>query len=203
MSDLHNILEDFGAQPMAVSAQGPATGVSEADLEGQKLESFEKGYRAGWDDAVKAQSDDRTRIDSGFGQHLQDLSFTYQEAYGHVMAAVSPLLQDVVDKLLPEIARASLGLHILEQLEAHAQQIGREEVQIAVNPTRIEAVNALIGEDLAFPVRVVEDDTLGEDQADLRFGGHEKQLDLGELTTSVTEAIEGFAHENQRKRAHG
>ena len=68
-----------------------------------QLDAFEEGYRAGWDDAIKAQSDDRTRI-SEFAQNLQDLSFTYHEAYSHAINAMTPLLEDIVRSVLPKIA---------------------------------------------------------------------------------------------------
>jgi hypothetical protein len=204
MSDLHEFLEDFGLllQPAATpQASGP--GISEVDLEGQKLESFEKGYRAGWDDAVAAQSDEATRISSAFGQHLQDLSFTYHEAYGQVMSAVTPLLTELVETLLPEVARATLGQHIAEQLKKRANEIGQLEVEVAVAPTRLEAVAPLLEGNFGFPLRLVSDDTLAEEQADIRFGDQERQIDLGDLITSVSEAVQGFAHDNERIRNHG
>lgn len=207
MSGLAALLEDFGSAP-APSRAKPAPepvqpAFSEADLEGKKLEAFEKGYRAGWDDAVKAQSDDRTRISSAFGQHLQDLSFTYHEAYTQVMNAVTPLLDDVVGTLLPEIARATLGHHIVEQLQAMSREIGRMEVVVAVAPGKIDAVTPLLDHDFGFPIQLIPDDTLAEEQADIRFGQTERQIDLGDLIASVAEAVEGFAHDNRRKMNHG
>ncbi|WP_425071610.1 ABC transporter ATP-binding protein [Sagittula sp. S175] len=204
MSALQDLLEDFGSQESQAKATrvaGPS--ISESELEGQKLEAFEKGYRAGWDDAVKAHSDDRSHISSTFGQHLQDLGFTYHEAYGNVMNAVTPLLAEMVRALLPELARATLGHHIAEQLEKLSAEIGQVEVEIAVAPGKIAAIEPLLDGDYGFPVRVVGDDTLAEEQADIRFGSHERQIDLGDLIASVTDAVEGFAHDNQRKMTHG
>lgn len=209
MSALQDLLEDFGGaspartrqtRPEAAPAEPP---FSEADLEGKKLEAFEKGYRAGWDDAVKAQSDDRTRISSAFGQHLQDLSFTYHEAYTQVMNAVTPLLNEMVSALMPAIARDTLGHHVVEQLQAMSREIGQMAVVIAVAPTRVEAVEALLKGDFGFPIQLVPDDTLAEEQADIRFGDTERQIDLSDLIASVAEAVEGFAHDNRRKMTHG
>ena len=203
MTALHDLLEDFGASlPTLVPAQ-PGSSISESELEGQKLESFEKGYRAGWDDAIKAQSDEKDRISSSFGQHLKDLSFTYHEAHAQVMNAVTPLLNEMANVVLPEVARAALGQHVAEQLEKLGQEIAGVEVEIAVAPARTEAVAPLLEDDYGFPIRLVADDTLEEEQADIRFGQHERQIDLGDLIASVTEAVEGFAHDNQRNLKHG
>ncbi|GGF66869.1 ABC transporter ATP-binding protein [Mameliella alba] len=207
MSALAELLEDFGAK---AKAAGPAAQpepseprITEAEIEGQKLEAFEKGYRAGWDDAVKAQSDDRTRISSAFGQHLQDLSFTYHEAYTQVMNAVTPLLDEMVRSLLPEMARQTLGHHIVQQLQAMSLEIGRMDVVIAVHPDRVEAVEPLLEQDFGFPICLTPDDSLAEEQADIRFGATERQIDLSDLAASLAEAVAGFAHDNQRKMRHG
>lgn len=207
MTGVADLLEDFGSAPPlrapALRPEPAAAAFSEADLEGKKLEAFEKGYRAGWDDAVKAQSDDRTRISSAFGQHLQDLSFTYHEAYTQVMNAVTPLLNEMVNALMPAVAREMLGHHVVEQLQAMSRDIGQMEVVIAVSPDRVEAIAPLLEKDFGFPIQLVPDDTLAEEQADIRFGGTERQIDLSDLIASVAEAVEGFAHDNRRKMTHG
>ncbi|MGH1412581.1 MAG: ABC transporter ATP-binding protein [Pelagimonas sp.] len=202
MSALHQFLDDF-SQVVQPTIETEAPSFSESDLEGQKLEAFENGYRAGWDDAVKAQSDDRSRISSAFGQHLQDLSFTYHEAYSQVMNAMTPLLDEMVAALLPEIARATLGHHIVEQLQSMAQEIGSLEVVVAVSPSNTEMVAPLLEGEFSFPIQLVEDDTLANEQADIRLGQTEKQIDLGDLIASVSEAVDGFAHDNRRKLANG
>lgn len=203
MSLLASLLEDFGSPGSGGAVEPEAPRIGEAEIEGAKLEAFEKGYKAGWDDAVKAQSDDRTRISSAFGQHLQDLSFTYHEAYSQVMSAVAPILNEMAGTVLPQIARATLSQHIADQLDALTQEIGALDVVIAVAPARVEAVQGLLQQDFGFPITLAADATLNEDQADIRFGETERQIDLGELIASVTEAVEGFTHDNQRKIAHG
>lgn len=202
MTALQDLLDDF-SEISVPAAQAASPTFNEADLEGQKLEAFENGYRAGWDDAVKAQSDDRSRISSAFGQHLQDLSFTYHEAYSQVMNAMAPLLDEMVAALLPEMARATLGHHIVEQLQGMAQEIGALEVVVAVSPANVEAVSPLLEGEFSFPIQLVEDDTLADEQADIRLGQTEKQIDLGDLIASVSEAVDGFAHDNRRKLANG
>lgn len=70
-------------------------------------------------------------------------------------------------------------------------------------PGRRDAVAPLIEGDLAFPVAIVEDDTLGADQADIRFGETERQIDLGDMLTAFTAMVEGFSDENGRKIVNG
>lgn len=202
MNPLTQIFEDFGEQK-SVQPAASDTAFNEADLEGQKLEAFESGFKAGWDDAIKAQTTESAQMSSALSQHLQDLSFTYHEASNQMLDAVSPLLNEMVSVLLPEMARATIGLHIVEKLKEMAKEIGSVEVRIAVSSEHVAVVNELLAEDFSFPVSVVEDDTLASEQADIRFGSTEKQIDLGDLVASVTEAVAGFAHDNRRKLANG
>ena len=204
MSQLSQLFEDFGemtARPDPVSDTGAA--MNEVDLEGVRLDAFEKGYRAGWDDAIKAQSEDRDRISNTLGQHLQDLSFTYHEACSHVINAMTPLLNEMVEVVLPSMTRASVHAHIVEQLQKIAKDVGSMDVVIAVSPANYEAVEPLLDRDFGFPIQLMEDPELAEEQADIRFGQTEKQIDLGDLLTSLKEAVEGFTHENRRKIANG
>ncbi|MFZ5964338.1 ABC transporter ATP-binding protein [Thalassococcus sp. BH17M4-6] len=199
---LRDLLEDFGQSTPPATAPGGAP-LNDVDLEGIKLESFEDGYKAGWDDAIRAQSDDRTRIASDFAQNLQDLSFTYHEAYSHVLAAMTPLLDDMVHALLPALARDALGLHIVEQLHAQSRAIGNLSVEIVVAPENRDAVSALLTRDFGFPLSVVESDTIGEGQADIRFGAVEQQVDLTSVLNGINEAVTAFTFDNARKTAHG
>ena len=117
--------------------------------------------------------------------------------------AMTPLLEEITGVLLPGMARAALGEHVRDQLGTLARDIGQLEVVIAVAPASREAVAPLLEGSFSFPIRLVEDDTLSDEQADIRFGKTEKQIDISELVASVTDALNGFAHDNQRKLAHG
>ena len=201
MTSMTRVLEDFEASP--AKSDVSAIGLDENDIEGIRLESFESGYQAGWDDAIKAQSDDHGRISSAFAQHLQDLSFTYHEACSHTMNAMAPLLQEIANSLLPEAARSTLGQHIADQLTAMAKQIGTLDVVVAVAPDMVESVAPLMDADFGFPVRLEPDNTLSDAQADIRFGETEQQIDLNALVASIREAMEGFTYENRRQFANG
>ena len=186
MTRLAEVLEDFGSA--VATPATPAALHDDGAIEAARLEGFDTGYRAGWDDAIKTQNDDHARIASDFAQNLQDLSFTYHEAYSQVLNGISPLLEDVVGKLLPGTLRDTLGLHISDQLGAMAREIGALEVQIAVAPGNAETVTPLIEQDFGFPLTLVEDDTLTDGQADIRFGETEKQIDLSGLLSDWNSA---------------
>lgn len=201
MSALREFLEDFGDAAPVTQQAGPV--VNEAELESMRLAAFEEGYRAGWDDADKARTSESGALSEALTQKLQDLSFTYQEAFDAMTKAVSPLLEDVAQTLLPELAKATLGGHVTETLNSLAADIGTLDVQVAVASTHVDALTQLLDGSYPFALRVVADDSLSNEQADLRFGTVEKQIDLTDVIQSVRDAVQGFAHDNERMISNG
>ena len=199
MSVTH-LLEDFGQSLAETDFDGSRT--TEA-IETRRLEAFEEGYKAGWDDAVAAQADEKSRISADFAKNLQDLSFTYHEAYSHVIKAINPLLQQIVESVLPELARRTLGPHVVEQLGEMAKGQAETNVEIVVAPANFEALEQLMQQEFGFPVRVVQEASLGDGQVHLRFGSSERQIDLDEVLAGIGQAVAGFFHETKKEAAHG
>ncbi|WP_010141302.1 FliH/SctL family protein [Oceanicola sp. S124] len=198
MKAITHILEDFGA-PRVVQSPG----LSEEELETIRLEAFENGYKAGWDDAARAARDEQGHIAADLARNLQDLSFTYHEAHGHVLGAVKPLLEDIVGKLLPESMGESLALRIIDQLQALARDKASVAVEILVAPDNLPVLETLAEQDFGFPVKILGDDTLPDGQVYLRFGEEETQIDLGEVSDGIRKALAGFFAEQERKQDHG
>ncbi|MBR9762744.1 MAG: ABC transporter ATP-binding protein [Rhodobacteraceae bacterium] len=198
MKAIAHILEDFGA-PRAIQAPG----LSEEELETIRLEAFENGYKAGWDDAARAARDEQGHIAADLARNLQDLSFTYHEAHGHVLSAVKPLLEDIVGKLLPESMGDSLALRIIDQLQELARARATVEVEILVAPDNLPVLESLTEQDFGFPVAIRGDDTLSEGQVFLRFSEEETQIDLGEVSDGIRNALAGFFAQQERKEDHG
>ena len=197
---ISHLLESFEAR----IGTNREVSLSEDNLEEQKLESFEGGYKAGWEEAAKAQSNEAGRISSDFAQNLQELAFTYNEAYGHILKSLHPLLKQIVDAVLPEIARHSFGPQIREQLGQMATELGRQDVEVVVAPVNTGPVSEMLKGDFGFSIKVVEETSLGEGQAYLRFGEAERQINQDEVLAGVSAALDGFFHEieqNLKKEA--
>lgn len=189
---ISHLLESFEA---ASRDESRPIAMSELTLEEEKLEAFERGYKAGWDDAAKAQAEDRTRVTRDFANNLQELSFTYHEAYGHLARALKPVMSQIVETILPEIARESLGPRLSEQLGELANAAGKQDVEIVVAPSNARLVRSLLEKDVGFPVKLVEEASLGEGQAYLRFGDSERQIDHNEVLSGISQAVAAFFHE--------
>src|SRR5690554_4305468 len=109
---ISHLLEDFTAEPDLQT-----TSLSGVALEKQRLEAFESGYKAGWQDAVKAANDEAARISSDFAGNLQDVAFTMAEAQSGLLTALRPLLTGMVNSVLPHLARKTLGERVIETLD--------------------------------------------------------------------------------------
>lgn len=171
------------------SVEPAAETLSNEFLEDQKLESFEAGYQAGWDDAVKAQADDKTRVSAEFAQNLQEMSFTYHEALTRLTIGMQPLMQQIVNKLLPTTAREVLGSHILDLLSDMIRDQADQPIEISVAPENSPMVEALAQGALTRPFILHPDPSLGSGQAFVRVGGVEKEVDLDAIVAGISNGM--------------
>lgn len=199
MSIAH-LLEDFGSAPAPAAT---AAGLSEEELESIRLEGFDNGYKAGWEDALKSEDEEKRRITGDFARNLSDLSFTYHEAHSHVMQSMVPLLQDLVDKVLPQAVRDTIGLRVVDQLSEMARQNGEQVIEIVTAPGDLDTVRALLDRDFGFPVTAEADDTLAEGQVFLRMANEERQIDMASVMTGIRDAVAGVLDETERTLRHG
>lgn len=172
-------------------------------IEEAKLAAYEQGYKAGWDDAAAAQSEDQTRIRADLARNLQQLSFTYQEARAHILKAVEPLLEEMVNRLLPETARETLAPMVLERVMPMADELTDQPVVLVLNPAVRVAVETLIEQATGLPMTIEEEPTLPEGQVYIRLGGTEALVDLSRVTADIAAAVRGFFSLSRESGTHG
>lgn len=194
-------LEVFNAQEKPTKTQTVI--LDRMALEDEKLASYDKGFRAGWDDANAAQAEDQTRIRAELARNLQSLGFSYHEARTHILKAIEPLMLQVVGRLLPEIARATLAPFVLETLMPLAEGLGDSPVVLVVNPIARPAVEALLEQATGLPITIQEEPTLGEGQVFIKLGTVEAQVDLDQATADIAAAVRGFFELPGKDRPNG
>ena len=162
------------------------------DLEEERLLAFEKGYRAGWDDAASAHSGEQRRISTELGQNLQDMSFTYHEAYAALSRDIGEVLRGLVAKVFP----GAIGAALTETAQARIDAIleaNTVPVEITVAPQNVARLEALVEGEAAPPLKIVAEGSLGEGQAYLRFGAAEQKIDVQDVLADLSEVVERFA----------
>ena len=196
---ISHLLPDFALEDAAQATQGTESAAT-ADM---RLEAFENGYNAGWEDAGKAAEGNHARISDALAANLADLGFTYHEAYSHMLTALHPLIEQIVSTVLPELAQKTLGARLSEELHQIGRRVGRIPVRIATAPEEEQAVTGCLPPESDLPVEVVADPALGPGQLELRFGQAERMIDLQEVLSEIDAATQGFFAEQKKDATYG
>lgn len=193
-------LEDFSAD----DSPAPSTQMISAEaLEDHRLNAFEQGYSAGWDDAISANAENRTRISAALARSLEDMSFTYHEVRTQVLASVEPVFESLVSAVLPATMMRVFGYRIVEELCALTTEQIAQPVVIAVSSGESVGLKEIVSHDFALPVEVQEDHDLDPGMAIIRVGSREYELDSSQLMASVNQSVTAFFHQITKDNANG
>lgn len=199
MSTAH-LYEDFSA----FSAFGAmATNVSNDELENAQLTGFETGYQAGWDDAVKAKSEESEKLSVDLVQSVQDMSFTYQDAYSKLTSGMQPLMARFVTTVLPNVAQEALKSQILDQIDRLMETQLENVIELVVPLGKSAIFVEFIENKVRVPFAILEEPSLSEGQVYLRVNKQEREINIDAILTEVSEAVDAFVHATQPKVKNG
>ena len=167
------------------------------------LDAFEQGYKAGWEDAIRAKSEEHSSVSAELARNLQDMSFTLHEAQTAVLADFSQVLEQIVEKTIPPLVHETLGLQIVEQLTELAREQEPIDVKICVSSEDLQTVQALLPENLTFPVGLVTDPKSAPGQCQISFGERERQIDVNDVLDNLSQALAGFVHQSRKEVVNG
>ena len=163
---------------------------------------YEQGYKAGWDDAVVASQEDQASISAELAHNLQDLGFTFHEARSHIIHSLEPLLQALVEKLLPELFASTLAQRILEEIASLVNQAADTPIHVVVAPCNRPVLEAALA-NATCPLVLMEEPSLSAGQVYLRSGRFEKQIDLDSAISTISEALTALSQDTTGAFAHG
>ncbi|MGJ8543988.1 MAG: flagellar biosynthesis protein [Sulfitobacter sp.] len=184
-------------------AAGAEGGSVSEPLEDFRLEAFENGYRAGWDDAVKACEGDETRLAADLRRGFQDLSFTFLEAQSKLSQAMAPLMHQVIEKMLPVVAQETLGQHVVEQIQKLVTSQGSDAIEIAVSPASKMKIETVLEGKSSPPFAIVAEPALTEGQVYIRVGSAEREVDLDAVIDGISKAFDAFFHDISKEQVNG
>ena len=182
-------LENFD---IAHPVQQAAAPTPKAESKDEWLDVFERGYKDGWDDAVKASATEQERIGAEFAGNLADLGFTYEEARAAVLKEMRPLIEGLLDKVLPASTRDLLNHRLLDEVSELLAQASTVTPCIIVAPQNRAMIEELVGRQTGLRVVVEEEPSLGDGQAYLQFGPSEQKIDLDAALGSLSQTISDF-----------
>lgn len=172
-------------------------------LEEHRLEAFEQGYKAGWDDAAAAQSEEQSRVAADFARNLQELSFTYHQARGQILGSLEPLLKEMVSKVLPKLASDNLSQIIVDEVLAVSQTQTEAGIQIVISPSNRPALERLLETQDSLDITIIDEPSMAEGLAYLRFAQTEKQIDLESVLSGFSQSVEGFFEQQEKVAING
>lgn len=198
------ILEELSQNPLLEF--GIDTGIPQIDENSGRATSatgYETGYQAGWEDAANATAEEQGRISAEFSHNLQDLGFTFHEAKSHVMRSLGPILNALVETMLPELVAKAIGPRILEEIRPMAETAADAAIQIVTSPKNSAALEPMLRNVTGLNIELVEEPSLGVGQVFLRSPTLEKHIDLEDAISNLRDAVAAVQDDNQLAFAHG
>jgi len=166
--------------------------ISSTKLEQERLAAFERGYAAGWEDAVSANEADASKVSADLAHTLQDLDFSRTEMSQHLLRSFETLVHGMVDVLLPGLRAEALAVLTLRELQSHAAEAADKPVELRVSTGDKAVVQYLLEHAESPAVTVIDDRLLGAGQAILQCSPAEIEIDLAEALESMRAAVGDF-----------
>jgi len=173
-----------------------------AAFEEMKLNAYERGYVAGWEDSERQAEREALERRAAVERQVEGLTFTYHEARGHVLRAMEPVLTAMLETVIPEAARATLIPEVVAQLLPLAQ--GRSELPVTLRISegaRADFEATLAGLVLP-PLEILESAELSPGQAEIAFDHKETRVDLAEAADALRGAISRFYQIQTEENRH-
>lgn len=199
MSVAH-LYTDFGGLIPRLPAPSEAVDI---DVEEAQLTGFESGYQAGWDDAVKAKEDENQKLTSELVQRVQDMSFTYHEAYSKVTTGLRPLMSQIATSLLPPMAKKALEAHLQDQVGKLLKDQSHGMMDLVVPAGLRPEIEELFTKTVGVPFTIAEDPTLGGGQVYMSVNQQEREIDLDAMLADINAALDAFFHRSEQELNHG
>lgn len=174
-----------------------------AELEAARLEGYDAGYRAGWDDAAAAHAADQDRIGEEFARNLRDLGFTYHEARAHVTAGVETVLRSFLHAFFPAFVAEAISAQVEEALAPHVDAAAGQPIRLRVSPADAPALRRLLVSVSTIPCVIEEEPSLASGQVYCAMGAREIEIDLAEVVTATETALDALNDINSRTLGHG
>lgn len=193
---ISHLLEDFKSTD---PADTETLLMSDVELEEQRLAAFEKGYSAGWEDAIAADSQGKAHLSAALTQNLEDAAFSYHEALSQMQASLVPVFEAIAEQLLPGMIRTGLAPQILRALDDVATQAMGRPLVLAIPPGTEQTIAPLLPEIENVELIIDEDPALSDGQARLHLDDGGIEIDLTTLIDDIREAIAAFVFETRKE----
>lgn len=164
-----------------------------------KFESFEAlrdsaysdGVKTGAEAASRAFEDEKTRTLAPILEALNDMAFSQVEACQATLKSMRPMVEQLVQTVLPESARLGFGAEVSALLCKAYEKAPASQITISVAPDAVASIQRLLAPSKA-DFSVEPDPALDGLQARVNWQGGYDQIDLDAALNGVRMAIDTF-----------
>lgn len=170
-----------------------------------KFESFEAlresaysdGVKSGAEAASRAFEDEKTRTLAPILEALNDMSFTQVEACQATLKSMRPMIEQMVQTVLPESARVGFGSEIAALLSKAYEKAPASHITISVAPDAVKSIQAALSPSKA-DFKVLGDPALDGLQAKVNWHGGYDQIDIDAALNELRISIDTFFNQIEK-----
>ena len=194
-----HLLEDFTHGTARIGLE-----IDQTTLEEERLSAFEQGYQAGWDDSLQAAGGVEKKALEDISSTLSAISLSKKQIYAETLVSLRPLINNLVESVLPLISRESLGIQIKSLIQEHLEKNESKDIVVSVAKGQREVLNKISSHLSDLPCRFVEDGRFDPSQIRIGFAADEEQeIDTQELLRDIKIYIDQFFEEEVQAMKEG
>lgn len=190
---ISHILSDFTTLQSTADFQQPDA------METFRLEAFESGYKAGWDDAAKAYDETNTRLSNDVLRNLCDLSLEHQSNYAQLQTSLAAIVNEISNVLIPTVADQSFAPKLIIFLEQQLKDTGMDMLDLHLNSKTAWRLGDLLTPDLTGRINVKVSPDLSETQAILQINGDAIEFTFKDAIEKLSDDLAGFLSQKAKK----
>ena len=187
-------LEDFDGPEMAPPQRETPEPVVTIDTDALRSAAFEEGYRSGWDDCHSEHLKSEQAISSDLARSLRDMEATYRDARSDVLSALKPLIDAIVEQVLPKIASDGLSAMVAQELMPHLQSASELEPELQCAPDLAPVLQKLLDHRDGLSVRIRPETSFSGAQVALRLGAEARNIDLTSAVDQIGQELSSFTN---------
>lgn len=155
--------------------------------EAEKLRetAFEQGYASGWQDALQQFRNEDALRRAAAEEAIQAVNFTYTEAHQALQSGFLTLTQSILQKVIPEVARAVLPQCLREELNDLIARHTHLPLEILCASSVLSTLEPILAATPNRDIRLIAEPSFSEAQVALRLGDCERIIDLDAVQTRL------------------
>lgn len=158
---------------------------------------YAKGFAAGVEQSTADIAAQRQQAVTEIAATLSDMSFGYTEARDMLLEQIQPLLAQIADTILPEIAKEGFSALLTDTLNQAFNAETERAIELTIAPDLVGELSSVNG-----IFEVTPDSKLVRGQAILRRKDTHVMVDLPHLIHNLQAALHGF-ETTQRTHSNG